>query len=999
MADAKLPWPLLMAVRGAIFVAHAKWRELISVIVPDPYLDEVFHIPQALAYWHGRWSHWDPKITTPPGLYYYSWAISQARKLVDPAFELNTNELRLVSFITFYLLAVALYFWKRSSKHQVRDGSDLPRELVIVSSPLIFFFSGLYYTDLFSALTVVITYSFWSASVEAAEDTKGGFQTLHFMFGGLSLLARQTNIFWVSVFLGGLQVLRTLKKSYQGQIYDPEISNASLEDYAKSARSLVQRLFNSNENVLFQLFSDAWPSISLLTTFIGFVIGNGGVVLGDKSNHVATLHLSQMLYFWPAVVFFSWPALLPSLFTLLTSKEQARTRFPRTIIVLGLLAIFAFVVYFNTIVHPFILADNRHYTFYVFRILRQTWIRYAAVPIYLICGWLCIHALGKPAHQGKAPNEEDIRVGWVIVFLISTTLSLVTAPLVEPRYFLIPWLIWRMNLPAISDVIPQQQEEGETSDNKKEKATSTGIMLHSSELDFNLFDEVLGECIYMWKDEALEWSADFKLCNDLGKMVGSYGETAIQTPHIDALAANGTLFEKAFASTASCSGSRSVIYTGLHTHQNGQYGLAHAKHHFMTFDNVETAPGLLRSIGYLTGIIGKIHVGPDAVYPWEVRKESASRDVDWVASKAAQFFQTAAQGDRPFFLTIGFTDPHRDSTRGGFANQDPPASNEIEKLYTPDEVRVPDFLPDLPEVRVELAEYYRSISRLDRGIGLVLDALSKSGLDSSTLVVFVSDNGAPFVNSKTTLYDAGVWLPLIIRNPSSSEAFGVRNHNLVSFVDILPTFLDWAGYSNKSTNASTATAVTITETTETESPIRLGRSLLPILHHRHHQALPGWTQVYGSHTFHEVSNYYPTRFIRTARYKYHRNVAWKLDFPFSVDLYASLSWEGIRNSGGGENGTAVLIGPRPLRQYVRRAPEELYDLSIDPLEVKNLAQSPDHQEILLGLRRDMEKWQNETLDPWLFRDGIALLEMQPHINAGLKIPDRFDFDVDSPGNR
>ncbi|RMZ84942.1 hypothetical protein DV738_g330, partial [Chaetothyriales sp. CBS 135597] len=888
MVDRTAPWQLLMLLRGAIFVAHAKWRELISAILPDPYLDEVFHVPQALAYWEGRWSHWDPKITTPPALYYYSWVISRARKLLDPGFELTTNELRFVNFITYYMLILALYIWKRSSTPQVRDSSGLPRELIIASSPLVFFFSGLYYTDLFSALTVVICYTFWSASAEATGGTKVAYQALHFAFGALSLLARQTNIFWVAIFLGGLQVLRTLRSFYQGQIYDPQISNAFLEDYAKFARSLVQHILNSNEDVLFQLFSDLWPSVSLLATFTGFVIGNGGVVLGDKSNHVATIHLAQMLYFWPAVVFFSWPALLPYLFTLFTSTSstgQSRTRFPRTATILGGLVIFTLVVHFNTIVHPFILADNRHYTFYIFRILQQTWIRYAAIPIYLICGWLCISALGKPASQGKEQNAEGIR------------------------------------------------------------------------------------------------------------MLGTYGETAIQTPHIDALAANATLFEKAFASTASCSGSRSVIYTGLHTHQNGQYGLAHAKHHFMTFDNVETAPGLFRSFGYLTGIIGKVHVGPDAVYPWEIRKESFSRDVNWFANETASFFETAAAGDRPFFLTIAYSDPHRDSTRGGFANQ--AADNATEKIYSPDEVTVPDFLPDLPEVRFELAEYYRSITRLDRGIGLVLDALTKSGLDDSTLVVFVSDNGAPFVNSKTTLYDAGVWLPLIIRDPTSKASVGVRNHNFASFVDILPTLIDWAGYSNKSTNGSTATAVTTTSTLKAVSPVRLGRSLLPIL--QYHQAQPGWTQVYGSHTFHEVYDYYPTRFIRTPRYKYHRNVAWKLDFPFSTDLYGSLSWEGIRNSG--ENGTTVLIGPRPLRQYVRRAPEELYDLSKDPLEVHNLAQSPEHQELLLSLRGDIEKWQNDTLDPWLFRDGKSLLEMQPHLQAGLKIPDRFDFDVDSPGNR
>ncbi|RMZ87428.1 hypothetical protein DV736_g5354, partial [Chaetothyriales sp. CBS 134916] len=469
------PESFRVLVLGAIVVAHVKWRELICTILPDPYLDEVFHIPQARAYWDGQWSHWDPKITTPPALYYYSWVISRARTLLDPDFELTTGELRFVNFITLYILLVALYIWKRISKQQVHDGNVLQREFVIVSSPLIFFFSGLYYTDLFSALTVVITYSFWSASTQATGRMQVIYQVLHFAFGALSLLARQTNIFWVAIFLGGLQILRTLKNSYPRQIHDPQVSDAFLEDLPITATSLAQHILHSNEDIIFQLFSDLWPPISLLAAFTGFVIGNGGVVLGDKSNHVATVHLAQMLYIWPAIVFFSWPTLLPSLVSILMSapnKLQLRARFPRAATVLCFLVIFTLVVHFNTVVHPFILADNRHYTFYIFRILRQPLIKYAAVPIYFICGWLCISALGKPLHQGKAQNEEDVQVSWVIVFLISTGLSLVTAPLVEPRYFLIPWLIWRMHLPGINDYVSRQEKRNS---NNKENVTSPRI--------------------------------------------------------------------------------------------------------------------------------------------------------------------------------------------------------------------------------------------------------------------------------------------------------------------------------------------------------------------------------------------------------------------------------------------------------------------------------------------------------------------------------------------
>ncbi|WP_345900364.1 sulfatase, partial [Martelella sp. UBA3392] len=361
------------------------------------------------------------------------------------------------------------------------------------------------------------------------------------------------------------------------------------------------------------------------------------------------------------------------------------------------------------------------------------------------------------------------------------------------------------------------------------------------------------------------------IADDLGRMTGCYGEAAIATPNIDRLAETGTRFDMAFTSTASCSASRSVIYTGLHTHETGQYGLNHDNHHFMTFDHVETAPALLNAAGMKTGIIGKIHVGPDAVYPWQVREESWQRDVRWAADRAAAFFRDAKAEQKPFFLTIGFIDPHRDETRGGFGN-DRAYPGVEDRIFAPEAVTVPPFLTDLPEVRHELADYYRSIHRLDQGVGMVLDELEKAGLSDDTLVVFLSDNGSPFLNSKTTLYDAGVHLPLIIRRPGGHA--GVENPNLVSFTDILPTFLDWAGHAPP-------------------PGLRKGRSLLPILESE--KLEDDWQAVFGSHTFHEITNYWPTRFMRTTRYKYHRNVAWQLDFPFSGDLYGSLTWEGIRN--------------------------------------------------------------------------------------------------------
>lgn len=501
------------------------------------------------------------------------------------------------------------------------------------------------------------------------------------------------------------------------------------------------------------------------------------------------------------------------------------------------------------------------------------------------------------------------------------------------------------------------------------------------------------------------------IADDLGRNLRIYGQEGIATPNIDRLAAQGTVFDYAYASTASCSGSRSTLYTGLHTHENGQYGLKlgyKLLHYFATFDGIESAPGLFNHLGYLTAIIGKVHVGPDHVYPWAKRYEKEGRDATFLRDSLRDCISRSRDEGRPFFATIGFTDPHRDMTRAGFGNR-PEGYPEVEEVhYDPDTLTVPPFLTDLPEVRRELSEYYQAVSRMDAGLGMFLDELDRRGVAEDTLVVFLSDNGPPFVNSKATLYDAGVRLPMLARCPGKRA--GTRSPNLVSWLDVLPTFLDWAGASHLNSpppNAQDGVQQQPPAKTDEQPrngiqhlvsksgdyvPRRRGRSILPIMDAE--EPLPAWDHVFGSHTFHETTSYYPTRFLRDRRYKYHRNVAWKLDFPFAGDLYGALSWEGIRNAPA-----PVRIGQRLLRDYVRRPPEQLFDLEADPDEVRDLAADPAHAHVLREMRARLERWQRDTGDPWLVRDGQSVRVLYNHLDAGLVLPDRFDFDVENPGNR
>ena len=268
----------------------------------------------------------------------------------------------------------------------------------------------------------------------------------------------------------------------------------------------------------------------------------------------------------------------------------------------------------------------------------------------------------------------------------------------------------------------------------------------------------------------------FLIADDIGMEVGCYGDKVAKTPNIDALAARGTRFTNGFACVSSCSPSRATLLTGLPTHQCGQYGLAHATHNSYSFRNVQSVSKLLKAAGYRTGVIAKLHVQPPQVYPWDVQAPVNGRNGAAIALAAKKFF--AQTGDKPFFLLVGFTDPHRG--KKGFDSTVPYKGVPYVK-FDPKDVPIPYFLPDRPEVRADLADYYSASARLDFGVGAVLKELKESGQADNTLVIFLSDNGIPFAGAKTTLYDAGIHLPLIVHSPDAKHS-GVVNKAMVSWI-------------------------------------------------------------------------------------------------------------------------------------------------------------------------------------------------------------------------
>ena len=467
---------------------------------------------------------------------------------------------------------------------------------------------------------------------------------------------------------------------------------------------------------------------------------------------------------------------------------------------------------------------------------------------------------------------------------------------------------------------------------------------------------------------AAEKNIVFVIADDLSPTLGCYGDMTAVTPNIDRLAADGTLFRYAFATTASCSASRSVILTGLHNHRNGHYGHLHSFHKFSSFPWVKTLPVLLAKAGYRTARVGKHHNGPEDVYFFETKIKANSRSTVEMANNCEAFIK--AESEKPFFLYYATSDPHRG---GGNANELPHKPNRFgnkpnkgaypgvkEIFYDPAKVTVPPFLPDTPETRAELAQYYQSTSRVDQGLGRLMEILKKNGKWENTIIIFTSDHGMAFAGGKTTVYEGGLRVPFIVRNPYQKER-GNTNNAMLSFVDIVPTLLDFAGgYDAKTGGAKPELAMMPGGRGTKKGPYKFhGRSFLPILAEKNPE---GWDRINASHTFHEIQMYYPMRVVRDRKYKLIWNIAHPLPYPFASDLWAAPSWQAQWKKGQSAN-----YGKKTVREYIHRPQFELFDISADPNEAVNLATDAKYAKVLEEYKAKLKQFQKDTQDPWVLK--------------------------------
>lgn len=438
--------------------------------------------------------------------------------------------------------------------------------------------------------------------------------------------------------------------------------------------------------------------------------------------------------------------------------------------------------------------------------------------------------------------------------------------------------------------------------------------------------------------------------DDLGIQLSCYGDPIAKTPNIDRLAARSVRFKTAYVSQASCSPSRSTMFTGLYPHGNGHYGLANANVGFRVHEELvdQVLPNVLQRAGYRTGIIGKLHVNPEKAFKFDTRRNEGfgTREIRKQIGFAREFLN--AKSDKPWFFMFNMFDPHVARTRLPNRKRGP--------SYFPDQVQglpkkvlqATDVPPwpwqqiDSPEQREKVAGYYNCVHRIDAAIGMLMKELKEAGHADDTLIIFLGDHGPPFFRGKTSCYEAGLRVPFIVNWPGVSQAH--VSGRLAGSIDIYPTILDAAGVAQ---------------------PDGLhGQSLRPTMH-------PGtkisWRRtLVAEFHYHGHTPFFPRRAITDGRYKLIHNIrAGELPALSSVDGDAA------------PNIARNLPAKDPVRIAMERTcnpPEyELYDLRNDPIEFHNLAGQASLSKVEARLQNALKNWQQQTGDPFVdskFRDRV-----------------------------
>lgn len=417
--------------------------------------------------------------------------------------------------------------------------------------------------------------------------------------------------------------------------------------------------------------------------------------------------------------------------------------------------------------------------------------------------------------------------------------------------------------------------------------------------------------------------------------LGCYGSQVDEiSPHIDSLAERGMRFQHAFINSPACTPSRNVMQTGRYPHSSGVRGF-----YSVAFPE-KTLPEALRGAGYFTGIAQKV---PDSTPTndydryWNYHRgfpPERDRTPSTYAEAFEAILERANSAGKPFYAVINVTDPHLPffggpKTKEGNWDRTPPT-----RIYGPEEVPIPGFLPQDGAFAQEVADYYSSVRGGDDCVGAVLDVLANHGIEGETIVIFLSDHGMSFPFAKSNLYPEGVRVPWIVAWPGVSKGGQLDTEHMISAIDFMPTVLDMAG-------------VQLPDGLE-------GRTTVPLIR--------GEAQEGRNRIFVEM-NENPNADVRPARGIFSKDFVYIFS-PWSdgerVSLFESRWYRSYATFAQLAKGDSEVAKRFDFLRY--RTVEELYNYTSDPYALNNLIDNPHYAGVLEDLRNELEAQMAQTGD-------------------------------------
>lgn len=417
---------------------------------------------------------------------------------------------------------------------------------------------------------------------------------------------------------------------------------------------------------------------------------------------------------------------------------------------------------------------------------------------------------------------------------------------------------------------------------------------------------------------------------DNGPQLGAYGDAYATTPTLDALAARGVRYTRAWSPAPVCAPARTAIITGVLQQTTGGH---HMRSEVPLPAEVRMFPALLREVGYYTSNNVKEdynHPTPPGVW------DESSRTAHWRNRKAGQ----------PFFAVFNSVTTHESQVR----------KRPHTPVHDPARVRVPPFHPDLPAVRQDWAQYYDKLTEMDGEVAAHLRDLAEAGLADSTIVVYWGDHGTGLPRGKRWLYPTGLHVPLIVHVPErfrhlapADDVPGAASDRLVSLLDLAPTMLSVAGVAPPS--------------------YMQGRAFMG----RHAAAPREWLQAGRDRMDERVDL---SRAVSDGRYHYIRNFrpdrAQGEYLAYMFETPTTRAWKAKHDAGE--------LTPAQDVFWKAKAPEELYDLAADPDAVRNLVDDPAHRAALERCRAALRAHLVAS------RDLGLLPEVDMHRRRGARTP-------------